>query len=70
MPPTVKAPSSTFRSVSFAIAEPSTPVRYSVSPPIREGALRSGLVAVTPSVAASFLPTSGERELPFAIDTT
>lgn len=69
-PPTSKEPSSTLRSVSPPMVEPVTPVRYSVVPSIRPGALRIGLVAVTPSVAFSFSSMSAESSLPFAIDTT
>lgn len=62
-------PLSTLRSVSLPIAEPLTPVRNSVSPLMRDGALRSGLVSVTPDVVVSVLSTSGESWLPFAIET-
>ncbi len=70
VPPTLKEPLSTLRSVSSPIVLPVTPVRYSVSPPMREGALRSGLVAVTSSIRPSFLATSGDSWLPLAMETT
>lgn len=69
-PPTVNEPSLTVRSVSLPMAAPLTPVRYSVCRSMREGALRSGLTSVTPSAPVSFFSTSGESELPFAIETT